>query len=283
MGSHWLSFHTANSARIRTWPQFARRVRAQGCRLLSELERFPNAVLVTGCQRSGTTVMARIITNSDGMVNYWSGPDDELDAALILSGTVAHANCGRYCFQTTYLNECFHEYLDRVRDQKIIWVLRNPMSVTSSMLYHWGRFAFNELFDACGAQLMSEGERQRYTRFGRLSMSRIQRACLAYNGKINQLFSLAGHFSTSALAVIDYEDLITGRHRLLKQVYTFIDLPYRDTYAQALRSGTKSRSRQLSDRQRRVVQRSCMPTYQRAGGLIHFIRPHEAPAPAGRA
>jgi ligand-binding sensor domain-containing protein len=44
--------------------------------------------------------------------NYWFGRDDELDAALILSGHVDHQQNGRYCFQTTYINECFREYFE---------------------------------------------------------------------------------------------------------------------------------------------------------------------------
>jgi Holliday junction resolvasome RuvABC ATP-dependent DNA helicase subunit len=40
------------------------------------------------------------------MVDFSSGEDDELDAALILAGFVEHTPRGRYCFQTTYLNIC---------------------------------------------------------------------------------------------------------------------------------------------------------------------------------
>jgi hypothetical protein len=277
MSTTWL---LGRGTQIRTWPQFARRVRRQGCILLRELDRFPDAILVTGCQRSGTTIMARIITGSDGMINYWFGRDDELDAALILSGTVAHANRGRYCFQTTYVNECVHEYLERVRTQKIIWVLRDPVSVTASMLYHWRRFALNELFDACGAALLPDRERQLYARFGKLAIPRLTRACMAYNGKLNQLFTLTQYFSTRSLAVIDYNDLIADRHRLLRKVYDFIDLPYREAYGQQLRSGGKSKSRRLSSRQRRVVETLCTPVYERAGRVAHFLGPADRPAPA---
>ena len=73
--------------RITTWRQFTAQIRSKGHGLLKTLDDFPNAVLVTGCQRSGTTMMSRIITQSEGMVDYWTGPDDELDAALILSGS----------------------------------------------------------------------------------------------------------------------------------------------------------------------------------------------------
>lgn len=271
MSLRWRSVR-GGGTRIRTWPQFARRVRTRGCSLLREIGRFPDAILVTGCQRSGTTIMARIITGTDGMVNYWFGRDDELDAALILSGTVEHPSRGRYCFQTTYVNECFHEYLARVRDQKIVWVLRNPVSVTYSMLYNWRRFAFNELFDACGTPLLCERQERLYARFGRLSMSRIKRACLAYNGKVNQLFTLAEHFSTRSLAVIDYDEMLADRNRVLRKVYSFIDLPYRDVYAKSLKSRSEAKSRTLSASERWTVEALCMPIYERAGNVIHRIK-----------
>jgi len=52
-------------------------VRSKRCRLLNKLDEFPNAVLVTGCQRSGTSMRARVITLSEGMTYYWFGDNDE--------------------------------------------------------------------------------------------------------------------------------------------------------------------------------------------------------------
>ncbi len=122
--------------------------------LLHRIDEFPDSVLVTGCQRSGTTALARAINASPAMVDYRFGRDDELDAAQILAGRVDHVPRGRYCFQTTYLNQCYGEYLEHRSPQRIVWVLRNPYSVVYSMVYNWGRFAFNELFAACGSPLL---------------------------------------------------------------------------------------------------------------------------------
>ena len=121
---------------IQSWKRFHKEVRLKGCHLLRMLGKFKNPVLVAGCQRSGTTILSRVITQSDGMVNYPSRPDDELDAALILSGVEEHESRGRYCFQTTYLNECYTEYFRDEYDYKLIWVLRNPFSVVYSMKYN---------------------------------------------------------------------------------------------------------------------------------------------------
>jgi hypothetical protein len=60
--------------KITTWHQFEQTVRARGCNLLRRLGNFPRSILVAGCQRSGTTMLSRIITQSEGMTNYWFGP-----------------------------------------------------------------------------------------------------------------------------------------------------------------------------------------------------------------
>ena len=95
---------------IKTWQQFSRDVRNKGCRLFDHLGDYPEPVLVTGCQRSGTTLLSQILRHSEGFVNFQTRKDDELDAALILCGREKFYGDGRYCFQTTYVNECYHEY-----------------------------------------------------------------------------------------------------------------------------------------------------------------------------
>lgn len=257
-----------NPEPISTWKEFARRVRSRGCSLLARLDDFPRSVLVAGCQRSGTTMLSRIITGSDGMVNYWFGPDDELDAALILSGWVPHEPRGRYCFQTTYLNECYGEYFQYRNGHKLIWVLRNPYSVVYSLLHNWTRFALNELFRACGAPYL-EGRQQRFYRwFGTLGVSRLHRAVLAYNGKVSQVFELHEGLGPERVLVVDYDDLVRHRETILPQIYAFIDLAYREDYARAIHTKSLGKANRLSGRERWLIQRYCVPVYEKARKLV---------------
>src|SRR5689334_20455876 len=166
---------------VTTWPQFERQIQSKGCKLLGRLDDFPNSILVTGCQRSGTTMLTRIITQSDGMTNYWFGPDDELDAALILSGYVNHQPQGRYCFQTTYINKYFQEYFEHGGGHKIIFLLRNPLSVVYSMLYNWSDYALNLLFNLCGVNSLTGRHKWLYKYVGIASVNKLYRACFAYN------------------------------------------------------------------------------------------------------
>ncbi|WP_250658139.1 sulfotransferase domain-containing protein [Alkalimarinus coralli] len=249
---------------IHTWPKFARHIRRkEGARLLKNLGDFPDAVLVSGCQRSGTTVLSNLITASNGMVNFVTGRDSELDAALILSGYHSTTRAGRYCFQTTYLNESYPEYFSHNERFKLIWVVRNPHSVVCSILYNWRRFAFNELFEACGTQYLSPQELTTFNRFGHFTIPKVKRACLAYNGKVSQLFDIDKELN-DRLLVIDYDNMIRDKKSALMRVYDFIGLDYKASYSNILSSKSMSKSDKLSRKQRDVIDQLCTPIYQRA-------------------
>ena len=248
---------------IRSWRQFEQKVRYKNHNLLKRLDEFPNSILVAGCQRSGTTALARIITKSDGIVNYWFGRDDELAAALILSGHAHHKPKGRYCFQTTYLNNSYHEYFEH-SDYKLVWVLRNPFSVVFSMLHNWRRGALNRLFKSCGASLLSEDERKRFDRFGPLVISRLRRACLAYNAKTSQIFELTKDMSIHRLMIIDYADLVTNAQCILPAIYAFINLEYKEQYAQMIHRDSVHKISHQSKRESSLVESLCLPIYLNA-------------------
>jgi hypothetical protein len=260
-----------NSSRITSWQKFGKLIRSRGCNLLYRINDFPNSILVTGCQRSGTTMLSRIFTRSRGMVNYWFGSDDELDAALILSGAVEHNPRGRYCFQTTYLNECMHEYFDIDYGHKIVWVLRNPFSVINSMLYNWKNFALNELFAACGAELLNEIERKRYKRYGVWGVRRLQRACLAYCGKVSQLFEMQKHFTSNQFIVIDYDGLVNKKDKVLPKLYQFLELYYHPDYANMIHSKSLSKHRSLSAKEYAIIERNCLTIYEEARNLVALL------------
>jgi hypothetical protein len=255
---------------ITHWLSFGEQVRSNGRPLLQRLDEFPHSVLVTGCQRSGTTMLSRIITESDGMINYWFGQDDELAAALILAGVVEHQPQpeGRYCFQTTYLNERYAEYFAYNGRHKIIWVLRNPYSVVYSMCYNWKRYALDELFMACGVDHLAGLCQWRYKLLGRRGISPGKRACYAYAGKVSQLFELQKKLDQDTLLVIDYDDLVQNKTTHLPQIYDFIQLPYRPVYADKIHAKSLSKARQLNTAESRHVEQICMPIYTRARKLV---------------
>ncbi len=249
---------------IYKWQQFVNIVRHNGYKLLGCLNKFSNPVLVTGCQRSGTTLLSRIFTESEGMTNYWFGKDSELDAALILSGYVDHEPVGRYCFQTTYMYDQQSQYLENKENQKIIWVMRNPHSVVYSMRYNWQRFALNEVFYGCGISQLSGEDRARYKRYGGWSVSRLRKACYSYNGKMAELDFLRQNLEDDQLRVIVYDDLIKNKDTLLPKLYDFIGLGYEPVYAEKINSSSIGKRDKLKVKESRLVTGLCMKNFERA-------------------
>ncbi len=261
---------------IRSWEAFGRQVRQhdeKGKNLLAQLDKFPSSILVTGCQRSGTTMLSRIITTSDGMVNYWFGRDDELDAALILSGEVDYSPQSpkeRHCFQTTYLNERYLEYFTKDSSHRLIWVLRNPYSVVYSMAYNWKRFARNELFDAVGKQVMPKEELEKSRFWGRPFISKLKKACFAYNGKISQLPQIKEKLGSDRVWVVDYDELVKNKTRLLPEIYEFIDLPYKDSYCEKIKSSSIGKADKMSAQHKEYVAKHCFPLYEKMLELVSY-------------
>jgi len=254
-------FHLSNNT-ISTWPQFAHKVRKHEPKLLNQLDKYSNSILVAGCQRSGTTMLARLISNSDEVIDFRVGHDNELDAALILSGRKDAEQSGRHCFQTTYLNENYKEYFEHTENSKMIWVVRNPYSVVYSLLYHWRRFAFKELFQACGSSLLGDEFKKRSDTFGYWSVPKIIRACLSYNGKSSQLFDLVKHFDDEHLLVIDYDNLISNKETAVEAIFNFLDLPFNHNTTQSIRSGSVQKEQHLSAKERKVIREISYPVYE---------------------
>ena len=254
--------------RIRTWKQFARNVRKDSPDLLCQLTLFHDAVLVTGCQRSGTTALASVISTSNGMLNHSVGEDDELTAALILSGELNVKHDGRYCFQTTYLNERYVDYYKHINDHyKIIWVIRNPFSVIYSMLHNWGNFAFNELFISCGYPMLSDDDKKNYRYFGRLSISRVRRACMCYIGKCQQLLELDKKFGNEKILIVDYDDLVKEKDQFLTKIFKFINLPFEASYREKLHRKSVNKANRLTKKEVDTIEKYCVSVYRQVKNL----------------
>jgi hypothetical protein len=255
---------------ITTWAEFSIKIRSKGCNLLKELDKFPNSVLITGCQRSGTTMLARVIRESEGIVDYWAGRDDELDAALILSGYVAHQPRGRYCFQTTYLNQCYHEYFEHPSGHKILWVLRNPYSTVYSLLYNWPSQAVENTFRQSVSLSLTGKDKWLYKLGGDRFFSKLKKACLHYNWKVSQLFDLVPNLGNSIIKLIDYDNLVQDKEHILPQIYKFINLPYQADYAGKIHSSSVEKKKQLKNHEVNAIKYICEGIYLRASSLTNL-------------
>lgn len=253
---------------ITSWKQFNSTSYRQDCQLLARLDEFPESILVTGCQRSGTTILSRVLNRSDGLTNYWFGPDDELDAALILSGHVEHQPKGRYCFQTTYVNACYREYFRASASFKMVWVLRTPFSVIHSMLYNWRDEAIDMLFGQCAIPALTGLDEWRYRLLGINGISRLRRACWAYAAKTRQIFEIMRHLSPDQLMLVDYDELVTHKQIVLPAIYGFVNLSYAPRYADEIHAKSIDKKGRLSAVEIATIQELCEGIYQEARKLL---------------
>jgi hypothetical protein len=252
-----------NGRPIRSWAAFHAVVKRPGHPVLARLDDYADPILVAGCQRSGTTALARLLKRADGMVDHAFGHDDELDGALLLAGHATRAAHGRHCFQTTYLNDRFPEYFEH-EGYRLIWMLREPRSVVYSMLNNWKRGALNRLFDACGADVLAREPAAFRTTW--LGPSRLAKACASYVAKIGQTFELAERLGTR-LAVVDYDELTASKHTLLPRLCAFAGVAYDQRLAAALHGRSVSKGSRLAASDAELVDRFCAPVYARARAL----------------
>jgi hypothetical protein len=257
-----------NIERIHSWRQFHNHLRAPQLPLLPCISRYPGCVLVAGCQRSGTTMLTRVVAASRGFKRFALTHDDELDAALILAGAVDLPEHHRYCFQTTYLNERFGEYAALGPDQKLIWVLRNPYSVVFSMVYNWKRFALNELYESCGAQHSSRHRVQRRKHLWSRGPSPLEKACLSYAAKTSQVLLIRELVLPAQLMVLDYDRLVRAPEAQLPPVFKFVAEPYEPSYAARVKSTSLRKSERLSVAARKLIDEIAMPAYEACVSMV---------------
>jgi hypothetical protein len=255
---------TWNGRPIRSWAAFHTIVKRPERPLLAKLDDYDDPILVAGCQRSGTTALARLLKRADGVVDHSFGHDDELDGALLLAGHVSRPTDGRHCFQTTYLNDRFGEYFTH-RGYKLIWMLREPRSVVYSMLNNWRRGALNRLFDACGAEVLAQRQPPPSLIGAWPGPSRLAKACASYVAKTAQTFTLAERLG-DRMAVVDYDELVADKHVLLPKLTAFVGVRDDASLAAALHDRSVNKRSLLNARDAEYVDRFCLDVYERARG-----------------
>jgi len=213
-------------------------------------------------------MLSRIITESNGMVRYWFGPDDELDAALILSGYVGHSPEGQYCFQTTYLNEHFYEYFDQKSNFTLVWMIRNPNSVIYSLLHNYSDFALDNLCISCGRQFATRIDNLMYSIFGIKGIPRIRRACYAYIGKSSQIFDLRKNLNPEKLIIVEYDDLSENKKVVLPELYQQVNLSIKRSYLDKIHTKSLKKHKSLTFRELKTIKNLCFPVYIKAKELV---------------
>ncbi len=218
-------------------------------------------------------MLTRLIAGAAGFARLSLTKDDELDAALVLAGFIDLPLEHRYCFQTTYLNECFRDYRQLQADQRLIWVVRNPYSVVYSMLHNWRRFALNELYAGCGIEEASSARLRRGHLPWPLGPSWIEKACLAYRGKVAQILAIRDFLYPQQLLVIDYDRLVESPTEWLPHIFRFAAAPFDVARARSVHDSSASKADRLSLRARKQIEQLTGSTYRECVALAKTISP----------
>ncbi len=253
---------------LKTWKKFHHGPRAQSGPLLSCLGDYPTSVMIAGCQRSGTTMLTRVIAESQGYTALKITADDELDAALALCGVITLPKQNQYCFQTTYLNERYPEYRNIGPQQKLIWLVRHPDSVIRSMLYNWKNFALNELYQDCGLFPESADERVSNSKYPwPLGVRYAERACSAYAGKSRQILDIAEMIPAEQLLVLDYDDLLANPEQGLNLAFNFVGATLNPAVAASVKRQNSYAEKPFETSIARQISKTALPVYEQVRQL----------------
>ena len=249
------------------WMRFGQNVRSGGSKLLKMLPSYDSPILVAGCQRSGTTILTKILSKNSGIKSYEFGYDEELDAALVLSGRIKKEIDGRYCFQTTYLNNSYKEYYDH-SNYKLIWVVRSPKSVVYSMVYNWTTFALNELYEHCGKQYASEKDKLEIDQRKNKSLSKIKKACYSYFAKSKQLLELKEKLSEDKLLIVEYESIVNNASNEIQRINSFLNIQNRNKASELMNRESLSKASRLSNREVEIIDSICKDSYSKMKKVV---------------
>ena len=257
--------HIWHGRPVATWAQFHRIVKRPERALLARLDDYEDAVLVAGCQRSGTTAVTRVLQAALGMPPLSFCRDDELAGALLLAGQVEDARTGRQCFQTTYLNDRVDEYFEHT-DYRLIWIVREPVSVIHSMVFNWKRGALKRLYHACGRN-GSDRELRAFGPFDRwLGPPALEMACASYVAKTRQTFVLYRRLR-DRMQIVDYRDLMLDKQRVVPSLCEFAGIDPASAPLEMLHSRSIGRDSAFPDGIAEKIQRTCAPLYDRVREL----------------
>ncbi len=262
---------------VRDWAGFDRHIRYRGVPLFGRLGAFETPILVSGCQRSGTTILSHVISDSPGVSELPCEGDSELHGALVLCGHIDYRPLGRHCFQTTYINNRVSEYLGHDH-YRLVWVLRNPFSVVYSMLHNWRRAALTRLFFACGREELLPEERRKVATLGCWTVGRTRQACLSYNAKVHQLLWLSQRLGPERLLVVDYDELVQAPEAMMAEIREFLEIPGISARAGQLLPDSVGRSRCQRLREALAVETLCISNFNAARRLLKRFGPAIGPS-----
>ncbi len=239
--------HRRGDHGITAWPDFYAALVDQP--VLANLDDYPNALLISGCDWSAVTAITHLFKRLPGFADASWGHDDELDGALLLAGLREHAAAGRSCFQTTYVRERYREYFAH-EHYKLVWIVREPRAAVRSLLSSRERTLLPRTALGLAGKTGTPGA------------SRLEKACAEYIASIRQTLELKERLG-ERIAVVDYDELAADRNRLLPALCRFASVGWNASLLRHLH-GKSVRKGVLPSWEAAIVDQLALPAYRRA-------------------
>jgi hypothetical protein len=191
------------------------------------------------------------------MMNYCENGDRELAGAWMLARPESVPK-GRYCFQTTYLNEHYREYFEHGHF-RLVWIIRRPVSVVHSMLQNWSRYALEELYKGSLSQFADDLPEHS-------TKTPLDKACFAYTAKCAQLAELHDRLG-KRIWVIDYDEFVQAPQRQFPALLDFLNLSPEATESLA-NTGSLEKANRTKPTDRALIETRCQSDYEHARLLL---------------
>lgn len=168
------------------------------------------AILVMGCQRSGTTWMNRLVGKF--LSSVFSLTENETFDFLLDGLNIPNELNKNYtlCLQTTFIVCERESYLNAPTNSVNICLIRNPLSVCWSLLYHFN--AFDMVWDYRSSQIP-----QKLTKRFNNNLTRVEKAILLYLDSI-YTFEILKMERPETTVVVDFDCLVNNTESTIHQI-----------------------------------------------------------------
>lgn len=116
----------------------------------------------------------------------------------------------------------------------------------------------------CAAYQLSSIEKIMFEYLSSRWISPVRQASLLYNAKTLHLLDLLENLPRGRIFVVDYDDLVLDKDKILRQIYQFLELDYSPEYSDKISSASIGKKTKLSKREKRIVESLALPSYQKA-------------------
>lgn len=232
-------------------------------------------IFIFGCQRSGTTIIQRLISLStnvkfygEGDPPYFHDPESEkhhrIKSTAEINTYLKHESLDYIVIKPLYESQNANELINSNQNSKGIWVFRNYLDVIDSHLHYYNydvKIYVAPIFDYKKNSWLNESV-----------PSEIQKFIIQFN--LNEISdadayglfwivrnSLYLNIKNKNILLVNYETLVTSPSTQISRFCNFLGLPYFGFYSNVIR--TNAISKKVNFTLNPIIEDKCKNVYQK--------------------